>query len=126
MVAGLFGPPEKVAFAVVFRALGGAMPDPPAGGGPFELSPAGTLESLMGQAGLTVRDVGEVDCPFVYPDVDAFWNGNVAAGPVQSMKTVVAEEELRAAAVDAIRPFVDDEGQVVIGPNVFRYVVATA
>lgn len=60
------------------------------------------------------------------PIVDAFWNGNVAAGPVQSMMAVVPEEELRAAAIEAIRPFVADDGQVVIGPNTFRYVVATA
>lgn len=125
VVVGLFGPPNRVAFAAVFQALRSAMPEPPAGGGPFELSAPGTLESLMADAGLTIVETGETDCPFTYPDVDSFWAGKVAAGPVQQMLRVVPEARLRAAVLDAIRPFVDDDGQIVIGPNVFRWVAAT-
>lgn len=126
VVVGLFGPPDRVAFAAVYEALWAALPDPPQSGGPFELSAPGTLEALMTDAGLTVTDVGEVDCPFVWPDVAAFWEGTVAAGPVQGMLGAVTEQRLQVAAGEAISPFVRDDGRVIIGPNVFRYVVATA
>jgi SAM-dependent methyltransferase len=124
VVAGLFGPPDRVAFAAVLEALRSTLPDPPTGGGPFELSALGRLEALMREAGLTVGGVGEVDCPFVYPDVDTYWAGHVAAGGVQAMLAVVPEHVLRTAAVEAVGRFTDDDGRVVIAPNVFRYVVA--
>lgn len=110
----------------VFQALRSAMPEPPSGGGPFALSAPGTLESLMSDAGLTIVGTGETDCPFTYPDVDSFWAGKVAAGPVQHMLRVAPESRLWAAVLDAIRPFVDDNGQIAIGPNVFRWVAATS
>ena len=54
IVAGLFGPPEKVTFATIFKAQRDAMPEPPPGGGPFELSAPGKLEGLFAEAGLKV------------------------------------------------------------------------
>ena len=125
VVAGLFGLEDQVAFAAVLRALGDALPTRPSGGGPFALSQPGTLEDLFHQAGLNVVNAGEVDCPFTYPDRDTFWRGNVAAGPVQGMLTATDEDTLQEAAMQAIEPFVQADGRVIIGPNVFRYVAAT-
>ncbi len=125
IVAGLFSTPEKVAFAAIFKALGAAMPGPPKGGGPFDLSVPGKLESLFTEAGLDVIASGEVDCPFIYPEFETFWVGNVAAGPLQGMLRVVTEDHLRTAVSPAVEQFMDENGRIVIQPNFFKYVVAT-
>ncbi len=124
VVAGLFGPPEKVAFSAIFKAVRDAMPEPPPGGGPFELSAPGKLEELFAGAELNVLESGEVDCPFSYPDFETFWQGNVAAGPLQGALRVVSEEELKSAVRDAAKAFRLDDGGILIQPNVFKYVVA--
>jgi SAM-dependent methyltransferase len=125
IVAGLFSSPEKVEFGAIFKAVRDAMPEPPPGGGPFELSAPGKLEELFAEAGLKVLESGEVDCPFSYPDFETFWRGNVAAGPLQGVLRVVSEEELRSALRDAVEPFHLNNGEILIQPNVFKYVVAT-
>lgn len=125
IVAGLFGSPEKVAYASVFKALGDAMPGPPKGGGPFELSVPGKLEELFTEAGLNVVESGEVDCPFSYLDFETFWQANVAAGPLQGMLRVVTEDHLRSAVRGAVETFNQDNGSILIQPNMFKYVVAT-
>jgi SAM-dependent methyltransferase len=125
IVAGLFGPPEKVTFAAIIKAQRDAMPEPPSGGGPFELSVPGKLEGLFAEAGLNVLESGEVDCPFNYPDFETFWQAMVAAGPSQGALRAISEEELRSVLWDSVEPFRLDDGGVLIQPNVFKYVVAT-
>jgi len=125
IVAALFGPPEKVEFRAFFKAVRNTMPEPPAGGGPFELSTPGKLEELFAEAGLKVLESGEVDCPFNYPDFETFWRGNVAAGPLQGVLRAVSEEELKSAVRDATETFRLDNGGILIQPNIFKYVVAT-
>jgi SAM-dependent methyltransferase len=125
VVAGLFGPPENVKFSAIFKALVDALPEPPPGAGPFELSAPGVLEGLFEEAGLEVVQSSEADCPFNYPDFDTFWRANVSAGPSQSMLRSVGEEKLKSTVRDAVRPFSVNNGQISIQPNIFRYVVAT-
>ncbi len=125
IVAGLFGPPENVAFATIFKAQRDTMPEPPSGSGPFELSAPGTLEGLFAEAGLKVLESGEADCPGKYPDYETFWQGIVAAGPTQHMLQVVSEEEMSSAFQHALEPFRLADGGILIQPNVFTYVVAT-
>jgi len=125
IVAGLFGTPEKVEFRTIFKAVRDAVPEPPPGGGPFELSAPGKLEELFAEAGLNVLESGEADCPFNYPDFETFWQANIAAGPFQSMLRVVSEEQLKSAVRDAAEPFRLDNGSILIQPNIFKYVVAT-
>jgi hypothetical protein len=60
----LFGPPEKVAFSAIQKAVRDTLPEPPSGAGPYELSAPGKLEGLFTKAGLNVLKSGEVDCPF--------------------------------------------------------------
>ncbi len=125
IAVGLFGPPEKVAFSVIQKAVRDALPEPPPGAGPYELSAPGKLEGLFAEAGLNVLKSGEVDCPFNYPDFETYWRGNVAAGPLQSALRVVNEELLKVAAREAAEPFRLDNGVILIQPNIYRYVVAT-
>lgn len=125
IVAALFGPPEKVAFSVIQKAVRNTLPEPPAGAGPYELSAPGKLEGLFAEAGLDVLESSEVDCPFYYPDFKTYWRGNVAAGPFQRTLMVVGEKQLKAAAREAAETFIIDNGAVLIQPNIFKYVVGT-
>ena len=124
IVAGLFGAPEKVDYRIVFKALRDAMPEPPNGGGPFELSMPGVLEGLFAEAGLTNISTKEVNCPFIYKDFEIFWEANVAAGPVQGMLQMISESELKKALKEAVNDFLFDDGRIVIQNNIYNYVTA--
>jgi ubiquinone/menaquinone biosynthesis C-methylase UbiE len=124
IVAGLFGPPEKVDYRFIFKALKDIMPEAPKGGGPFELSGANKLESLFNEAGLTNIESGEANCPFEYKDFDTMWYGNFSAGPIQGMLKVVSEKKIKSAFKDASKNFVLDDGRYLIPQNVFKYVLA--
>ena len=102
------------------------MPEPPSGGGPFELSAPGKLEELFEETGLNVIDSGEANCQFSYPDFETFWRGNVAAGPLQGVLRVISEEKLKSALYDAVEKFRTNNGGIHIQPNIFKYIVATS
>lgn len=124
IVAGLWGPPEQVEFRAVFAAIRDALPTPPPGKGPFELSAPGALATLLGEAGLTVVGNGTAACPFSYPDFPTFWRINRAAGPVQGALRMVSEETLSGAVRDALAPFQRPDGGYRF-ENVFQFVLAT-
>jgi ubiquinone/menaquinone biosynthesis C-methylase UbiE len=124
IIAGLFGPPEKVDYRIVFKAVRDTMPEPPIGGGPFELSMPDKLETLFSEAGLRNITSGEVNCPFEYKDFETFWYGNVSAGPFQGMLQMVSENELKSAVKEAVNGFCLDDGKISIPQNIFKYVSA--
>ncbi len=76
IIAGLFDQPEKVDYRVIFKAVRDTMPEPPKGGGPFELSMPDKLEALFAEAGLTDIASGEVNCPFEYDDFESIEIGS--------------------------------------------------
>lgn len=126
IVAALFGAPETVAFSAIFKALGATMPaSSKKGGGPFELSAPGKFESLFEQAGLKIITSGEANCTFRFPDLATFWEGNVAAGPLQNMLRIAGEEKVKAAFDNAAKEFMLSDGSILIENNTFKYVVAT-
>ena len=124
IIAGLFGEPEKVDYRVVFKAVRDTMPEPPKGGGPFELSMPDKLESLFAEAGLNKIKSGVVNCPFEYNDFETFWYGNVSAGPFQGMLKMVSENELKSAVREAVDSFRLDDGRILIPQNIFKHVSA--
>jgi len=124
IVAGLFGAPEKVDYRVVFKALRDAMPEPPKGGGPFELSMPNVLENLFTDAGLNNITTKEVNCPFIYKDFNTFWEANVAAGPLQGMLQIISESELKEVLEEAVDNFKHIDNSIVIPNNIFKYVTA--
>jgi len=124
IIAGLFGQPEKVDFRIVFKAVRDTIPEPPKGGGPFELSMPDKLEALFAEAGLTIIESREVNCPFEYKDFESFWYGNVSAGPFQGMLQMVSETELKSAVREAVNGFRLDDGRISIPQNIFKYVSA--
>jgi SAM-dependent methyltransferase len=116
--------PEYCEQRVILKAVRDALPTPPPGGGPFALSAAGMLESLVEQAGWRVTGSSEVDCPFEYPDLETHWQAQKSAGPLQAALKTVSEVQLRAAVEDAIKPYQTSTGGVRL-QNRFRYVSAT-
>lgn len=126
IAVGLFGTSDRVDFRVVFNALRDSLPEPPPGDGPFGLSGEGVLENLVAQAGLKILGSGEVDLPFVYEDTEEFWRGVISGGPPQAAKDKVGEGALKEAALEAVAPYVTDDGGVRFGNNAFQYITATS
>jgi SAM-dependent methyltransferase len=128
IVAGLFGPPDKVAYTAVFAAAREVMPPPPPGakpGGPFALSGPGVLAGKFAEAGLEVVGEGEVNCPFRYENVEEHWKACASAGAVQALINAAGEDKLRTAIAAACQKLIGEDGSVSFDPNVFIYVVAT-
>ena len=124
IVAGLFGPPQNVASATIMKAVGDLMPAPPPGPGPFALSAPGKLEGLMAEAGFTVLESSEVDCPFSYADFATCWRALSSAGPFQGIMKTLGESRTKSAMRSAVEPFQRADGSILIQPNVLKYVVA--
>lgn len=82
------------------------------------------LEDLIESSGMTVTNVEEVDCPFTFPDMEAFWKGCISAGPVQAALEVVETRDLRRRVEDAASPYQLPDGSVRF-EVAFRYVSAT-
>jgi SAM-dependent methyltransferase len=125
IVVGLFGPPDKVALRTLLGAVRNALPEPPPGAGPFELSMPGVLEGLFEKAGLKVLTGGEVNCPFYFSDFESFWRGNLAAGPLRGAMRIIGEEKLRDVLCKAVELFRQEDGSITIQPMIFQYLVAT-
>jgi SAM-dependent methyltransferase len=124
IVAGLFGPPEEVAFSTIVTAVRGALPEPPPGAGPFELSMPGKLESLFTEAGLNVLRSGKVDCPFHYLEFETFWQAQNSGGPFQRALKAAGKEKLKSVFSEATEAYRLHVGTFHIQPNIFKYVVA--
>jgi len=123
IVVGLWGAPEQVEYRVVFKAVRDALPEPPPGKGPFELSGPGVLEELIEGAGLKVAGSGRAVCVFEYPTFDVLWQANSSAGPLQAALRSVSEDKLRSAVRSAVAPYERADGSIRM-ENQFRYVVA--
>ena len=126
IAVGLFGRSDRVDFRVVFEAFRKSLPEPPPGDGPFGLSGEGVLEGLAEQAGLNVVEHGEVNLPFVYEDTEMFWRGVISGGPPQAAKDKIGESALKAAALEAVAPYMTDTGGVRFNNNAFQYITATS
>lgn len=125
IVAGLLGSPERVAFHTIFAAVRDVLPEPPAGARPFDLSAPGKLKSLFAEAGLNVLGGGEAACPYNYPDFETFWRASAAGGPFMGAVRAIGEESARKVVRQAVEPFIQDDGQITMRPNVFKYVLGT-
>lgn len=129
IVAGLFGPPDRVAYRPILESLRPFMPEPPPGarpGGPFALSSPGTLEDAFASAGIEVVSTGEANCPFAYASWDDFWSVARAAGPAQMAIGLAGVEAVEHATRRAVENTIADDGSITFDPNWFIYVVGQA
>ncbi len=108
------------------KTLGSLMPPPPPGApGPWALSHDGALEALATQAGLSPIEGAEVDCPWVYRDLETALRGLLSAGPARRAIQHSGEEATRHAVTQAIAPFKTASGGYEM-QNKFRYLIARA
>jgi len=125
IVMAVWGLPETCDAAGHLKALGPLMPPPPPGApGPFALSDEGKLRALATDAGLTPLAVVDVQCPWIYPDLETALKGLLSAGPVERAIRASSFERVRDAVTGAIAPYRTASGGYHLD-NSFRYVLAS-
>ena len=126
LVAALFAEPERNEGTVLHLAmkhLAEQVEGTADGYAPYALSKPGGLEQAVTNAGLTVREVGEVPVAWRYPDRDTTLRALLcSAGGARAAKAA-GRERVTAALTEAMTPLVGDDGAVTMR-NVFRFVLA--
>jgi SAM-dependent methyltransferase len=126
LVVALFAEPERnegTALHLAMKHLVEQVEGREDGYAPYALSQPGGLEQAVSDAGLTVREAGEVPVAWRYADRDTTLRALLcSAGGARAAK-VAGRERVAAALNEAMFPFVGDDGAVTMR-NVFRYVVA--
>lgn len=124
IVIAVWGLPETCDAAGHLKALGPLMPPPPPGApGPFALSDEAKLKALATDAGLTPLAVVDVQCPWIYHDLETALRGLLSAGPVERAIRASSIERVRDAVAEAIAPYGGSSGDYHMN-NVFRYLIA--
>jgi len=122
VVLATWGKPEDCDAAGHVKALGPLLPPaPPGAGGPFALSDENVLREVVTKAGLTPTEVGDISCPWEYPNEAAALRGMLSAGPVVLAIKTSGEERVRAAVLEAIARYRTGVGGYRL-ENKFRYV----
>ena len=98
-------------------------PSAPGSPGPLALTSPEVLRAAAREAGLTPRDIGEVDMPFVYADLETALRGILSAGPAACAINFSGEDRVRAALVQALAPFRLSSGRYRL-ENRCRYLIA--
>ena len=108
------------------KALAALMPPPPAGAaGPFALSNEAAAKALVREAGFTPIDMADVDCPWVYPNLDVALRAMLSAGPAEKAIRASGFERAREAVASSVAPFRTASGEYRMR-NKFRYLIARA
>lgn len=88
-------------------------------------SEPGALEDLARRAGLQPERSIDVECPWVYPDIETLQRGWLSAGPTTLAIQHSGEEAVRAAIAQAVEPFRTGGGGYRLA-NTFRCLIAAA
>jgi SAM-dependent methyltransferase len=124
IAVAVWGQAENCEFRHILKAVAGAMPEPPKGGGPFALSEPDALEGLLAKAGINADGRGEVACPFDYVDMAAAWRATACSGPLQGAMRAAGEGPIKDAVSAAAQAFVQNGGAVHLD-NTMIYVTAS-
>lgn len=126
VVVVTWGLPEQCEAAPFLRALGALMPpSPPGAPGPFALSTPGALERLLAAAGLKAGGGGTVTVVWRYPDEATMLRGMLAGGPAVRAIEHSGEEQVVAAALEALAPCRTAGGGYAI-ENAWTYAIGVA
>ena len=122
----VWGLPETCDAAGHLKALGPLMPPPPPGApGPFALSDEAKLKAFATDAGLTPLAIVDVQCPWIYPDLETTLRGMLSAGPVERAIRASGFERARDAIAGAITQYRTASGGYHMN-NAFRYLISRA
>lgn len=120
---GVWADPDRCETDGVFQRIRALAPPPPGAHAPLAISTAGVVEQLLADAGLVETASGEVDCPFVYPDLPTAWRGQASIGPFRRAIEIAGKDTVYDTYADALAPFRQPDGSYR-QDNVFRYVLA--
>ncbi|HVX31443.1 MAG TPA: hypothetical protein VHA53_13260 [Nitrolancea sp.] len=109
-------------FAAITRRLPPPTPDV---GGPFALGQPGRLEQLLEETGLSPVTSAEVDCDFVFPDLESALRAVLSSGMAVAAGEQIGEEPVRQAIAESFAQFRTSVGGYH-QPNRIRYVIASA
>ena len=118
-----WGTPDQVDAAAYLAAIGPLLPSPPPEP-PNPFAAPGELEDLARKAGLRPMREFEVECAWVYPDLETLQRGLLSAGPSTVAIEIAGEGTVRAAISRAVEPFRTPAGGYHLD-NTFRCVIAT-
>jgi SAM-dependent methyltransferase len=128
VVITVWGKEENCDIRAFGQALSGLLPravDQGPGMQPPPLSADGRLERLARLAGLAVTEVGEVTCPFWYPDKDALLNDLLGSGLGQRALRVANPATVRRAVLEGLAGYRTSTGGYRLD-NTFRYLVGSS
>lgn len=128
VVITVWGNEENCDIRAFGRALSDLLPRPAGrdqGGQPPPLSADGRLERLATLAGLVVTDVGEVVCPFRYPDEDTLLRDLLGSGLGRRALRVASSATVRRAVLEGLAGYRTSSGGYRLD-NTFRYLVGSS
>jgi SAM-dependent methyltransferase len=120
---GVWAEPERCQTDGVFQRVRALAPPPPGAHAPLAVSTPGVVEELLADAGLVLAAHGEVDCPFIYPDLPTAWRGQSSIGPFRWAIETAGEDVVYAAYAEGLAPYRQPDGSYR-QDNVFRYLIA--
>lgn len=121
----VWGRPERVDMAAVFRAVGALLPPPPGAAGPFALSEPGALAGLVRRAGLRPCEEGAHLDHWELANLADAVRAITSAGVMTPAMERVGEDRVKAVVGDALAPFQTARGTVALR-NEFVYLIAEA
>lgn len=118
-----WGRPEDCDAAGVLYAVKAFVPEPAKNSpGPFAFSPDGALNDIMATAGLEPIATDEVQCIWLYANLEIALDGLLSAGTSISALNNSGEKEVRSAVAKAIEPYERKDGSYKLR-NSFRYIL---
>ncbi|GAA1032352.1 class I SAM-dependent methyltransferase [Virgisporangium ochraceum] len=120
---GVWAEPDRCQTDRVFQRIRTLAPPPPGAHAPLAVSTPGVVEDLLADAGLVLAASGEVDCPFIFPDLSTAWRGQASIGPFRWAIEVAGEDLVHDTYAEALAPYRQPDGSYR-QDNVFRYVIA--
>ncbi len=126
IIIAVWGLPETCEAAGHLKAIGSLLPPPPPGApGPFALSDEAKLKAFASDAGLTPMAIVDVDCPWIYPDLDTAMRGLLSSGPAERAIRASSYDRAYEAIAASIAQYRVAGGGYRLN-NTYRYLVARA
>jgi len=106
LVIGIWDLPELSEATTILKAIGSLLPPPPPGTpGPFALSEAGAIETILDNIGMKTVYKSSVGCPLFYSNLSDGVKSFMGTGPAASACNYADEITVREVIAEALQPF---------------------